>query len=60
MVIHAKLSLMAQQAQNQLPMHLIGRTPVVVIDARDRPLRLDLDTIQSLEASNEPRLLRGK
>lgn len=49
MMIQTKMSLMAQQAQNQLPLHLIGRTPVVVIDARGRPLRLDLDTILSLE-----------
>lgn len=46
--------MMAQKALNQLPAHLIGRTPVVVMDARDKPLRLDLDTIQSLEVDEEP------
>jgi hypothetical protein len=46
-------SLMGQQAQNQLPFHLMGQTPVVVIDARGKPLRLDLETVDSLEVDKE-------
>jgi hypothetical protein len=58
-MIQAKMSLMAQQAQNQLPLHLMGKTPAVVTDAGGGgALCLDLDTIQSQEVGKEPQLLR--